>query len=517
MLGRLLSVSGFTALSRLAGFLRDILMAAILGAGALSDAFMVALRLPNHFRAIFAEGAFNAAFVPRFASLIGEDKKPTAEGKRFANEVFAWQLAAQITLLLVALAAMPWLISILAPGFNDNPEQRALAITLTRITFPYLICVAIVTQLSDMLNAVQRFKAAAAAPVLFNLSMITTLLCASYFPTAAHAAAWGVFGAGILELLFLIWAARRAGMTLNLSLPRWTQRIGEFMKALAAAVVGAGSVQIGLFIDTVIASFLPSGQLTALYYADRINQLPMGIIGVALGTVLLPDMAARIAAEDERGASIAQNRAVILGMLLTLPCVAAFFIMPDTIMRALFARGNFQVQAADTSAMVLMAYGIGLPAFVLIRCVVPSFYARKDTITPVRATLISVAANVGLKVLLVWGLSFGVVGLALGTSFGAWINLLALAVMARRRHLLVVTSELKRAAVPVMAIAGAAAIGFYAGIQVVPQFTPGGRLLEESQFLLAALLGAGFYASALTLFRKDLPLGRLSQPRRGKK
>jgi putative peptidoglycan lipid II flippase len=420
MLGRLLSVGGFTLLSRFAGFLRDVVMAAILGAGPLSDAFVVAFRLPNHFRAIFAEGAFNAAFVPRFASAVGKDRSPTSEAHSFANEVFVWQLAAQLTLLLVALAAMPQLIRVLAPGFNDDPAQRDLAITLTRITFPYLICVAVVTQLSAMLNAVHRFKAAAAAPVFLNICMVVTLLASRWFPTPAHAAAWGVFLAGIAELGFVWWAAARAGLHLRLAMPRWTPRIAEFMRALGAATIGAGSVQIGLFVDTILASFLPRGDLTALYYADRINQLPMGIIGVALGTVLLPEMSSRIAAGDEKGASIAQNRAVIFGLLLTLPCIAAFFIMPETLMRALFARGNFRVEAADLSAMVLAAYGTGLPAFVLLRCLTPSFYARKDTATPVRATLISVGANVGLKLVLVWGFSFGVVGLALGTSLGAW-------------------------------------------------------------------------------------------------
>jgi putative peptidoglycan lipid II flippase len=243
----------------------------------------------------------------------------------------------------------------------------------------------------------------------------------------------------------------------------------------------------------------------------------MGIIGVALGVVLLPDMAARIAAKDERGASVSQNRAVILGMLLTLPCLAAFLIMPDVIMRALFARGNFQVEAADTSAMVLMAYGLGLPAFVLMRCVVPSFYARKDTVTPVRATVVSVVANIALKLILVWGLGMGVVGLALGTSFGAWVNLAALFVLARRRSLLEVTDELRQAIVPVGAVVGSAAIGFFVGTAVVPQFATGGRLVEESQLLLAMLLGGGLYATTLTAFRKELPLGKLSQPRRRRK
>jgi putative peptidoglycan lipid II flippase len=229
----------------------------------------------------------------------------------------------------------------------------------------------------------------------------------------------------------MVRAAARSGLYLRLKRPTWRPEVREFVMALGAATIGAGSVQIGLFIDTLIASFLPSGDLTALYYADRINQLPMGVIGIALGTVLLPEMSARLAGKDEKGASIAQNRAVVLGMLLTLPCIAAFFIIPDTLMRALFVRGNFGVDAAEQSARALMAYGVGLPGFVLVRCVVPSFYARGDTATPVRATVVSVIANIAMKVAFVWGLNLGVIGIALGTSLGAWVNFGMLTAMAR--------------------------------------------------------------------------------------
>ncbi len=514
MIGRLLSVGGFTLLSRVAGFFRDILMAAILGAGVLSDAFMVALRLPNNFRAIFAEGAFSAAFVPRFTAAAetgGTGAK--SEAAEFANDVFAWQLVAQLSLLAVALAAMPFVIDVLAPGFSDDPAQRALAISLTRITFPYLACVAVVTQLSSMLSAVRRFKAAAAAPILLNVAMIATLLLARYFPTAAHAAAYGVLLAGVLELGFVWIAASRAGLKLQFRFPRWTPRIRDFLRGLGAATIGAGSVQIGLFIDTIIASFLPGGEITALYYADRINQLPMGIIGVALGTVLLPEMSARIAKVDERGASVSQNRAVIIGLLLTLPCVAAFFIMPDLIMRALFARGAFQVEAADLSAMVLSAYAIGLPAFVLIRCVTPSFYARKDTATPVRATILAVIVNVGVKIALVWGLSFGVVGLALGTSIGAWVNLATLAFMARRRNILVVTSEAKRAALPLIATTMVAATGFFVAVHVGPNLLSSLSWREEGVFLLALVLGGAAFLGSVAIFRSRLPLASLGRRR----
>src|SRR5258707_5212101 len=443
------------------------MMAAILGAGPMSDAFMVAFRLPNNFRAIFAEGAFNAAFLPRYtAAATKTGTAPPSAPTRFADDVFSWQCAVQLVLLLLALIFMRQVVMLLAPGFSDNPDQMRLAVELSRLTFPYLICITIVTQLSAMLNAVQRFRAAAASPILLNVAMIGTMLAVPFFPSAAHAAAYGVLLAGILQLVFMVWVAARSGLHLRLKLPTWRPEVREFVMALGAATIGAGSVQIGLFIDTLIASFLPSGDLTALYYADRINQLPMGIIGVALGTVLLPEMSAKLAAHDEKGASIAQNRAVILGMLLTLPCIAAFFIIPDTLMRALFARGAFNLSAADTSATALVAYGVGLPAFVLLRCVVPSFYARGDTATPVRATLLSVAANIAMKIALVWGLGFGVVGLALGTSFGAWVNFAVLAFLARRRAVLVATPELKRAILPVGAAAVAAALGFFAGARL---------------------------------------------------
>ena len=508
MIGRLLSVGGFTALSRVAGFFRDILMAAILGAGPTSDALMVALRLPNHFRAIFAEGAFTAAFVPRYtAAATKHGVALTSPASQFANDVFAWQFVAQLLLLLAALTFMPQIIGVIAPGFADNPAQFDLAITLTRITFPYLICVAIVTQYSAMLNAIQRFKAAAAAPIFLSLSMIATLALADHFASPVHAAAIGILIAGFLELFLLLWASARAGLSLRLHLPRWGKRMRDFFRALGAATVGSGSVQIGLFVDTIIASFLTAGDLTSLYYADRINQLPMGIVGIALGTVLLPEMSARLAAGEERAASVLQNRAIVLGLLLALPCVAAFLLMPETIMRALFARGAFGNQAADSSAMALFAYGLGLPAFILLRCVVPSFYARGDTVTPVRATILGVVSNIAMKLLLVWALSYGVMGIALGTSFGAWVNLLLLVYLARARGVLVVTPELTRAILPIAIIVAVVIAGMLGGLELGAIVLKNGSILVEEGTFLLALCGAAIaFGASVYVFRGHLPL-----------
>ena len=509
MMGRLASVGGFTALSRVAGFFRDVLMAAVLGAGPASDAFMVALRLPNNFRAIFAEGAFSAAFLPRYAAAAAkEGSASSSPAARFANDVFAWQFAAQLVLLVLALAFMREIIAVLAPGFSDNPDQQALAVELTRITFPYLFCIAIVSQLSSMLNAAGKFRAAAAAPILLNLSMIAALASAQFFPSAVHAVAYGVLIAGGLELLFIVYAAARIGLALRLRLPRWNAEMRDFTSALGAAMVGAGSVEIGLFMDTLIASFLPAGDLTALYYADRINQLPMGVVGVAIGTVLLPEMSAKLARNDEKGASIAQNRAVVLGLLLTLPCIAAFFLIPDLVMRALFVRGAFSVDAANDAATALSAYAIGLPAFVLLRCVTPSFYARGDTATPVRATIAAVAANIAIKFALVIGLDWGVFGLALGTSLGAWVNLGVLAYLARRRMLLVATPELKRGLLPVFAAAFAAGAGFFLGDALGESFLgPSVGFRAAIAFVIAGGLGAAAFALVVMSFRRSLPLG----------
>src|SRR5882672_5823202 len=289
MLGRIFTVGGYTLLSRLTGFARDIMLAAILGAGPMADAFFVALRLPNHFRAIFAEGAFNAAFVPAYARI--REQGGAEQARLFGDRVFTLLFASQVVLLAAALVFTPWVIGLLAPGFSRDPGQFALAVELTRITFPYLLLVTLVTLYGGILNALGRFAAAAAAPILLNLSMMATLALAVFFPTAGHAAAWGVFIAGCLEALMVA-----ADLGRDEGLPRFRalrldEDVRRFFKALGPAVLGSAGTQIALFADTIIASFLAAGAVSALYYADRLNQLPIGVIGIAIGTVLLPEMA----------------------------------------------------------------------------------------------------------------------------------------------------------------------------------------------------------------------------------
>src|SRR5438270_7206960 len=420
MLGRIFTVGGYTLLSRLTGFARDIMLAAILGAGPVADAFFVALRLPNHFRAIFAEGAFNAAWVPAYAHVHGERGEGAA--RLFADRIFTLLLASQVVLLIVAWLFMPQAMSLLAPGFSEDAEQRKLAIELTRITFPYLLLITLVTLYGGMLNVMQRFASAAAASIFLNVSMMMTLALAAWFPSAGHAAAWGVLISGFLQYFLLAGDLARHGGLPRFAPLRLDEDVRAFFRAIGPATLGSMGTQVAVFADTIIATFLPAGALSALYYAERLYQLPIGVIGIAIGTVLLPEMSQRITAGDDRGAAASQRRAFEFTLLATVPFVAAFLAVPDVIVRAVFARGAYTRADAAAAAVTLAAYAIGLIPFVTSRSAVSAFYARKDTATPVKASLSGLAVNLLLKIVLMGSLAQ--VGLALATAVGAWINLL---------------------------------------------------------------------------------------------
>src|ERR1700692_4137927 len=327
MLGRIFTVGGYTLLSRLTGFARDIMLAAILGAGPVADAFFVALRLPNHFRAIFAEGAFNAAFVPAYAHVHGERVETSA--KLFADRIFTLLFGSQLVLLVIAWLFMPQAMSILAPGFTEDAEQRRLAIELARITFPYLLLITLVTLYGGMLNVMHRFASAAAASIFLNISMMATLALAAFFPTAGHAAAWGVLISGFLQYFLLAGDLARHGGLPRFAPLRLDEDVRAFFRAIGPATLGSMGTQVAVFADTIIATFLAAGALSALYYAERIYQLPIGVIGIAIGTVLLPEMSRRITAGDDAGAMAAQRRAFEFTLLAAVPFIAAFLTVPD--------------------------------------------------------------------------------------------------------------------------------------------------------------------------------------------
>ena len=495
MIGRIFTVGGFTLVSRITGFARDIVLAAVLGAGPVADAFFVALRLPNHFRAIFAEGAFNAAFLPAYARI--REQGGADPARLFADRIFTLLLASQIVLLAVALIFTPGVIALLAPGFNRDPGRFTLAVELTRITFPYLLLITLVTFYGGILNAIGRFAAPAAAPILLNLSIMAALALAAFFPTAGHAAAWGVLIAGILETLLVMSDAGRASVIASLRWPRFDKDVKTFFRALGPATIGSAGVQLALFADTIIASFLAAGALSALYYADRLNQLPIGVIGIAVGTVLLPDMARRIALGDEAGARHAQNRAFELTLLLSIPCFVAFLIIPDLIMRALFVRGAFTNADSVAAGATLAAYAIGLLPFVLIRSMSATFFARGDTATPVKAALIAAAVNIAFKILLMGPLAQ--VGLALATSIGAWINLVLVIWFAARAKLIAFDERLKRS---VFALAGAGlalALLLWAAERPIAGFFSSAFIVRDLAVLASLATAGGFIYGGLIL------------------
>jgi putative peptidoglycan lipid II flippase len=478
------TVGSLTLVSRLLGFVRDILIAALLGAGPLADAFFVAFKLPNFLRRLFAEGAFNAGFVPMFArTLEGEGR---AAAKAFAEQAQAIQLAVLAPLVLLMIAAMPWVILVIAPGFEPGSVRYDGAVELSRITFVYILFIALVALYGGVLNSLGRFAAAAAAPVALNLCLIgALLLSALWLDAPARALAWGVAAAGLLQFLWLRLAVRSADMALELRRPRLSPQIKRLFALILPGAIGAGVAQINLFVDVMIASLLPPGAVSYLYYADRVNQLPLGVIGVAVGTALLPLMARQLRAGQTAHAMHNQNRALELVLLLTVPAAAALIVLCQPIVSVLFERGAFGPEASRATGAALAAYALGLPAYVLIKVLTPGFFAREDTRTPVKIAIVCLIANVVVALSLIWWLAH--VGIALATAFSAWLNTCLLARGLRRDGLLQPDDQLKRRVPRILGVSAAMALGLWLAAPWLAGIAPSLALA-----LLIAAGGLGF-------------------------
>ncbi|MDP6708744.1 MAG: murein biosynthesis integral membrane protein MurJ [Alphaproteobacteria bacterium] len=424
------TVGGYTMASRILGFVRDILIAAVVGTGPVADAFFVAFKLPNFFRRLFAEGAFNAGFVPLFSKILEVEGRAAA--KLFAERALSLLLVILLVFVTGFQIAMPWAMHGLAPGFVDEPWKFDLTVTLTRLTFPYLLLISLVSLLAGVLNSMRRFAAAASAPIILNLCLIAGLtLFADVGRTPGHALAWAVSIAGICQFLWLMLACRRAGMGLRLRRPRLSPRVAKLMRLILPAAIGAGVVQVNMVIDIILASLLPSGSVSFLFYADRLNQLPIGVVGVAIGTALLPLISRHLAAGEEGAANAVLNRALEVALILTLPAAAAFLVIPDEVIAVLFERGAFDAHSTAMTAAALAAYATGLPAYVLVKILGPAFFGRLDIKTPVVVGGIAVVANLILNLILMW--FFLHVGLAMATAISAWLNVALLALILRRR------------------------------------------------------------------------------------
>jgi len=418
------TVGGFTLLSRIAGFIRDLLMAKYLGAGMAADAFFIAFKMPNFFRRLFAEGAFSVGFIPLFSRLLGKEVTPESKQAAldFAGRVFSWFLPVLIIFLIVMEAAMVPIMLGLTGGFEGDTAKFDFVVELGRYTFPYLLLISLVSFYSGMLNALERYSAAAFAPVLLNIIMIMALIGFAETDVAgARALAIAVSLAGVAQLLLLYVSARRAGLKLTLPKPKLSDDVKELLRIIGPAAIGAGIIQINLLVDVLIAArFLPEGSVSWLFYADRLNQLPLGVIGIAVGTVLLPSISRLLAAGDEMGANRQQNRALEFSLFLTLPAAAALAVIAGPIIATLFERDAFTASDTLATAAALAVYAAGLPAYVIAKALTPGYFARKDTKTPVKIAAVSLVVNTGLNILLIQYM--GHVGLAAATAIAAWLN-----------------------------------------------------------------------------------------------
>jgi putative peptidoglycan lipid II flippase len=491
------TVGGLTMVSRVAGFVRDLLIARYLGTGPVADAFFVALRLPNFFRSLFAEGAFTAGFLPLFSRTEAGDGREAARG--FAEQALSVLLPATLLFSLLAQLVMPAIVLVLAPGFASERGMDVgrfdLAVLLTTITFPYLVFVSLAALYGAMLNSVGRFAAMAATPILLNLVMIAGLpLMQAHVGGPGHALAWSVLVGGIVQFLWLAWEVRRAGLSLNLRRPKLSPKVRELFRLTVPAAIGAGATQVNLIVGLMLASLLPAGAVSFLFYADRINQLTVGVVGVAIATALLPTIAAQLARGETEAAMANQNRALEFGLLLSLPAATALIVVPFPVISILFERGEFDAASARATADALLAYSIGLPGYVLSRSLTPGFYARQDTRTPVRVAFVTIAVNLGLGAALMLNLQH--VGLALATAVAAIVNTLLLGWLLHRRGHWRADVRLKSRAWRILAAALVMALVLY-GLDrfLLPPWYAGNEMLRLTA--LAVLVAAGFASFVL--------------------
>ncbi len=486
------TVGAMTIVSRVLGFARDVLMAALLGTSYVADAFFVAFRIPNTFRRLFAEGAFDAAFIPVFARRLHEDGPEPARA-------FASQALSGVTVLLVALTvlaeiAMPWLMLALAPGFRRDPATFDLAVLLARIALPYLVCMSLVALYTGVLNALGRFAVAAFAPSLLNVVLIAILLgliATGNFEQskAGVALAWGVALAGVLQVAVVVAAAARAGMRLVFARPHLTPDMKRLLALAMPGVIAGGMAQLTMIIGTIIAT-LQERAVSWLYYADRIFQLPLGVIGVAVGVVLLPDLAHKLRSGDHAAVVASENRALEFALLLTLPATAALYLLAEPIMRVLFERGAFAAADTQATSAMLAAMALGLPAYVLIKVLHPSFFAREDTRTPMIFAGIGMAANAVLSVVLF--LRLGAVGIAWALTLSGWLNVALLAGSLKRRGEFRLDARFRRTVLRILAATAVMGLAVWtlAGL-LGPWFAASQGTLGQFA-ALGALVGAGF-------------------------
>jgi putative peptidoglycan lipid II flippase len=470
------TIAGFTVLSRILGFIRDMLLARVLGAGLAADAYQLAFTLPNTFRRLFAEGAFSVAFVPMYSRKLAAENGE-GEAARFADDVlsvFVWIL---LIFSAVAMIAMPFIVWGLAAEYQNISGKFELTVFLSRVTFPYLAFISVVAMLSGLLNARSRFAPGAIAPILFNMTLIGGIVAGYYLRgardddrTVVTILSAAVALSGFVQMVYLWWAVHRAGLKLQLRRPVFSPEVKKLGMIILPATFGAGIYQISQFVDTFFATSLPQGSLTLLKMADRLNQMPLGIVGIALGTAILPMLSRHIHSEDKAQAQKLQSQAMELATLLTLPAAAALAICAPAFVNAFFVGGKFQPEDGIIMAQIVVALVAGLPAYVIVKILNPGFFARSDTRTPVYTALASLIFNVVLNIIIIK--YYGIVGLAAATACSATLNCVLLYIVLHRRGWFYFSAELlSRIARQLIAVIAMSALLWWLMSWMLPNFS----------------------------------------------
>jgi putative peptidoglycan lipid II flippase len=490
------TIGGFTLISRVLGFLRDMTIASSVGASYLSDAFFVAFKLPNFLRRLFAEGAFNAAFVPMFAGQLSTEGKESA--RSFAGEAMSFLLLVLLIVTGIFILAMPWIMYVLAPGFSENPTKFELTVTLTQITMPYIIFISLVSLLGGVLNSSHKFAAVAATPIILNLCLIIVPYCIdSITPTGAHALAIAVMVAGVAQWAWLVWFCKREGVLPRLMRPRLTPQVKKLLVLIAPVALGAGVAQINLFIDIIIATQFENG-VSYLYYADRINELPLAVIGIAVGTALLPLLSRQIREGNLEQAQASQQRAIALASFLSFPAAVALVLLAQPIIAVMFERGEFSAIDTAYTYPALMAFALGLPAFILVKILGPIFYAHQDTKTPFKIGLVCIAVNLVCNLSFMWTLQH--VGMALATTVAGWVNVWLMVRVARARGWLELPQALGVELVKTFASCALMVLGLTAFMPYATPYFHGDMWHRFAALAVVVAVGIAAYALAAVLF-----------------
>ena len=502
------TVSFYTFLSRVLGFIRDILIARYLGSTVMADAFFVAFRIPNFFRRVLAEGAYSAALIPVFSGVVLNPKNDH-EASDFVENTTSMLLFATVVLTILFFFGMPYIIQVLAPGFTDNKEAYELAVHFGKIIFPYLIFISLAAHFASINNVHERFAAGAFAPAILNISFILSLfILTPLLPSAGHALSYGVLIGGVLQFLYLYRSVLKFYRP-RLRIPVLNEKLKKFFRLFLPGIVGSGVIQLNIVIGTIIASFLPVGAISHIYYADRLNQLPLAIFGIALGIVLLPSLSKAIKSSNQETIHNIQNRSIEFSLLISLPSAIGLFILAEPIIYILFERGAFLQEDTFYTARVLGYFALGLPAYIIIKILVSCFFAREDTKTPLYISIVSVISNIMLSLLLIE--SMREMGIALATAISAWINALLLYVMLSLRNNIKFDSLLISNSIKILISSTALVLVLYGLKAIIFEDFVSNSILLNSLFLLVTIFLTIIIYLGLVIMLKVLTINQLRQ------